>query len=388
MGVSYKSRLVLWTLAGGRCQFQGCNAPLLGDLISGDKALNKAYVAHIVAETPGGPRGDPVLSKQLVDDVSNLMLMCDPHHRLIDGPATWRDYPVERLQAMKVRHEARIETGHSLHEDRGSHILLYGARVGEHDVPLRFDLAAQALRPDRWAAEPRAIQLEMSGVMTADHEAAYWPLQAENLRRLFELRVRERIVRGDIRHLSVFALAPQPLLVECGRLLGDIAAVTVHQLHREPQGWDWRALRPPLAYQVGRPDGAGRRVALKLGLSATITDERIQAVLGQVPIWSISVERPHNDILHRTEDLAAFRSTLRTVFDDIKAQHGEDAVIHVFPALPVAAAVEMGRVWMPKADLPLVVHDQCRQAGGFRPRLTVGSVGDDAFYLQPETLDA
>ena len=30
------------------------------------------------------------------------------------------------------------------------------------------------------------------------------------------------------------------------------------------------------------------------------------------------------------------------------------SLLHVFPAMPVAAAVETGRVWMPKADLPLL----------------------------------
>lgn len=39
-----------------------------------------------------------------------------------------------------------------------------------------------------------------------------------------------------VHHLSVFALAPQPLLMELGRLLGDIVPAEVHQLHREAEG--------------------------------------------------------------------------------------------------------------------------------------------------------
>jgi len=82
--VSVKNRMVLWARAAGRCQYDGCNHPLIGDLISGRYELNASYVAHIVAEDPNGPRGDPVRSPVLADDVRNLMLMCDPHHRLID----------------------------------------------------------------------------------------------------------------------------------------------------------------------------------------------------------------------------------------------------------------------------------------------------------------
>jgi hypothetical protein len=31
--------------------------------------------------------------------------------------------------------------------------------------------------------------------------------------------------------------------------------------------------------------------------------------------------------------------------------------------VPVSVAVEIGRVWMPKADLPLQIYDQSKQDG-------------------------
>ena len=74
----------------------------------------------------------------------------------------------------------------------------------------------------------------------------------------------------------------------------------------------------------------------------------------------------------RTEgDLGDFRRLLRRLLDRIKFVHGEAGLINVFPALPVSAAVEVGRVWMPKADLPLRVYDQNRTAGGFIPALEI-----------------
>jgi hypothetical protein len=54
------------------------------------------------------------------------------------------------------------------------------------------------------------------------------------------------------------------------------------------------------------------------------------------------------------------RSALGTSGDT----HGEHAVIHVFPALPVPAAVEVGRAWMPKADLPMIIYDRNRRRRG------------------------
>ena len=72
--VSPKTRAVLWARGAGRCHY--CNISLIGDYISGNEDANFGFVAHIVADKPTGPRGDPIRSPQLEDDVSNLMLMC------------------------------------------------------------------------------------------------------------------------------------------------------------------------------------------------------------------------------------------------------------------------------------------------------------------------
>jgi hypothetical protein len=56
--------------------------------------------------------------------------------------------------------------------------------------------------------------------------------------------------------------------------------------------------------------------------------------------------------------LARFKEVMRKAFDAIKSTHGQNATLNVFPAMPVATAVEMGRVWMPKADLSMIIYDQ------------------------------
>ncbi|WP_139301644.1 SAVED domain-containing protein, partial [Pseudomonas syringae] len=166
-------------------------------------------------------------------------------------------------------------------------------------------------------------------------------LQRANLFRQFEIAVRSQVERQSIRHLSVFPLAPQPLLIEPGRLLGDIVPATVHQRHREPASWAWQPDQPAITYQVGEPMGpTGTVVALKLAVSAEVTDDRIQAVLGEdVAIWSITAVDPHNDILRRPEDQAEYRRLLRRLLNRVKAIHGQDTPIHVFTALPASLAV-------------------------------------------------
>ena len=66
------------------------------------------------------------------------------------------------------------------------------------------------------------------------------------------------------------------------------------------------------------------------------------------------------------DDLREFRRLVRSMLDAMKAAHGEAATISIFPALPVSAAVEVGRVWMPKADLPLLIYDEQKPRGFVR----------------------
>lgn len=361
--VSANTRNILWARSAGRCQY--CNKPLIGDLVSGNDRLIRALVAHIVSAKPDGPRGNPVRSPLLVDDVRNLMLLCYEHHRLIDVEDE-AGHPEHRLLAIKAAHEERVDILTELTEDRQTHILTFGAPIGSLEAPLSYPSVRMAALPNRYPAEGRAIQLEMTGCKYRDHEPAYWAFQQENLWRQFSEKIRGRIEAGTIRHLSVFGLAPQPLLIELGRLLCDICPADVHQLKREPKGWGWLPDGNPIRFHTTTSEGRTSTVALKLALSATVTDDRIHRVLGpDVPIWSITADEPHNDIMRRADDLRTYRRLLRSTFDRIKALNGSHAVIHVFPALPVSAAIETGRVWMPKADLPLVLYDENRHFGGF-----------------------
>ena len=95
----------LWTRAGGRCEF--CNDYLLQDSLT-RKDANFSNVAHIVAVSLAGPRGDHPMPHEQRDEIGNLMLVCRKHHALIDSPEYVAEYSVERLQAMKETHEARI----------------------------------------------------------------------------------------------------------------------------------------------------------------------------------------------------------------------------------------------------------------------------------------
>jgi hypothetical protein len=361
--VPEKVRLRLWGKAAGRCEYEGCNAPLWLDSLT-QAEFNAAYLAHIIADRPDGPRGDPVLSEQLKADLSNLMLLCDAHHRLIDKEDV-AGHSVERLRNMKIRHEDRISLLGAVGPNKQSHVLLYGANIGVHSSNLSLRKAAEAMVPEWYPAEPRALELGLANSSFTDQDPVFWELESTHLRRLVAQQIRPRLAQGSVHHLSIFALAPQPLLALLGYLLSDIPAAEVYQLHREPPNWKWQTNSKHAEFVIEEPGTITGEPALIVSLSATVIRSRVEAVLRSPTLWKLSHPSPHNDILKTKQQSSAFRVAARRLMDRIKARHGQEATIHVFPAMPVALAVELGRIIMPKADLPLRIYDENRSTGGF-----------------------
>jgi len=125
-----------------RCEYRGCRVPLWLDALT-KAEFNTACIAHIYGDSPGGT------SELLATDISNLMLMCDEQHRLIDKGAV-AEHPVARLVEMKTEHEARVELLGGLGPELASEVVMYGANVGEHGATITMEQATEAMTPVRY----------------------------------------------------------------------------------------------------------------------------------------------------------------------------------------------------------------------------------------------
>lgn len=89
----------LWGRAANRCSFPECRIELT---TKGDATL-LGEMAHIIAETSNGPRGNTSISKDQLDEYPNRILLCPTHHTEIDkNPGKWT---VEKLKKIKQEHE-------------------------------------------------------------------------------------------------------------------------------------------------------------------------------------------------------------------------------------------------------------------------------------------
>lgn len=101
MAIADRTRKILWAKAGGRCSI--CRVQLVTEGTDGDDPSVFGEEAHIVAQSPNGPRAGHVAR---VDAYDNLILLCSKHHKQIDDQVS--HFTIERLRETKEAHESWI----------------------------------------------------------------------------------------------------------------------------------------------------------------------------------------------------------------------------------------------------------------------------------------
>lgn len=367
------TELLLVARAAGRCEFRGCNEFLYVHPLTGE-AGNFGENAHIVAFRRGGPRGDASGRPANIDDPDNLMLLCRRDHKLIDDNEA--RYTVDELRAHKREHEARIKRVTALGPSMQTTVVRFTARIGDFKPTIGQAEVAAALLP-RYPAD-WFCNIDLNG-LGAETPGAMYDLAC--------CRIDQEIgklhaVGADLertQHLSLFALAPIPLLIKLGHAVGNKVATDFYQCHRDKADrWSWYEGEEPVQYKVTmRQHGAGAtKVGLVLALSGPVPAESLPAIIDpSFMVYEIGLANrlPTTSFLRQREDLEAFRDAYRTLLARIRGEHPGLVELHLFPAAPAPVAVACGFDLLPKVDPVLVIYDNVKEEGGFMKRLTVNN---------------
>ena len=342
----------LWAKAAGRCEF--CNRIVYEDSETTEDN-NNAQIAHIVAFSENGPRGDEELSKLLDGHDENVMLLCAEHHHLIDHEGKEK-YSVEILRQMKHDHEERVRLVTELKDDRKTECLSYTAVIGDKMPTVSDADIRNALWHNRRYPKSRQALRIMGNNGVKDWDPDYWSSEEKRLVNEFN-RLVDNGSESEGVHYSIFALAPQPLLVKLGALLGSLRKFDVYQRNRDTQSWAWQD-EGSTSFIFDRPECADGKAVFILALSATAIINQVKNQLkdSENSFWVLSADNPGYNCITNKEQLAVFRSKVEDVLDDIRSR-SKASEIHVFMAVPCSCAVEFGRAWMSKADLPLVLYN-------------------------------
>ena len=89
---------------GNECAYPGCTAPIVDD----DSGIVVGEISHIKGKSPQGPRYDPNQTREERNGYENLLLMCNPHNKIIDHEDTRDKFPVNLLREFKTKHESKF----------------------------------------------------------------------------------------------------------------------------------------------------------------------------------------------------------------------------------------------------------------------------------------
>ncbi|MCD8293682.1 MAG: SAVED domain-containing protein [Clostridia bacterium] len=341
----------LWGRAAGRCEFRGCNKPLYEHYLTKAKC-NVSNLAHIIADSPHGPRGEQITSEELAKDPDNIMLVCPDCHKYIDHEGKDMN-PPSVLRAMKKRHEDRVRRLTDLNEDIKAYIVTYTSPIGDAIPDLTFSQLQQTIVPEYYPAVDYCIELGGEDTVELDWQQM-WAIREKDLVRKCQMRVLERMDSWDNKRIALFALAPMPLLVKLGTMLNRKHEVVVYQRRRTAE-WTWPSEDAHVEFIINRPSDTSHEPVLVMSLSFSII-ERISRLRPNASIWELTISSPSTDFLKARTMLDDFGNEVERLLDEIsKAAVGQS--LDVYMAVPVACAVEFGRAWMQKANMPLNLYD-------------------------------
>lgn len=370
--IPVKTQLQLWVVSAGRCQFPGCNEFVLQDKTTLSEG-NYANIAHIISWTPTGPRGDTALSSKLGKDISNLMLMCLRHGKMIDTKKNIPLYTVDFLKKCKETHESRIKIQTSIDTSRKTTAVRLQTNIRGRLVTVsQPDVYTALVAAGRYPYDEKGIHIDLTNLHYSADKSSW-----ETATKQIDATLSSALTVGNDErkddHFSVFGIAPIPVLAYLGFKLGNTTPADIYIKLRE-KPWSRTSSDPKLAFKLARPRSKdkAKAVALSIAISGTTSRSEIEKHLGKgIPVYEIKIKKSQIDQIECIEDLESFRKLYRETIDEIRELHGKKCKIHLFGAMPTCTAIICGREIIHGVDPTIVLYEHLSQDEGFIPALTI-----------------
>lgn len=362
----------LWGIAAGRCEI--CNQILYLDPAFGTSG-NFAEKAHICGVGQNGPRHKNSMTKDEVNRIDNLMLLCPSCHKMIDNSPD--DFAEGLLIKLKREHEDRVRLVTDIKGSQTCRMVTYFVNIDSQKEVFDENLFRWALiLAQRVPLQSSIIELHDSTDTRYSADKFGFEKKASALSANF----RDMFGRiHDKESIAVFALAPQPLLIKLGTLINDQYNAMAFQCHREGHKWAWKeGTAIPEFLQMKTRESNSNKVALVIDLSGPVKDERITSILGEdITIYHFTLKNHNRNFVSNVGVQGAFINAIRPFIEEIKNSKQRPSIVHVFPVMPASLNVRFGMDYMPKADLPWVIYEQADTTDGFFETITIGGTNHD-----------
>lgn len=360
----------LWGASAGVCEFRGCQEVLYLHHVTMTEG-NFSQRAHIEAVSEKGPRYRELMPNEELNSYENLMLTCHRCHKLIDDNP--EIYTVDILKEMKREHEKTIYD--LLKVRRNQQTCMYKYFVNISNIQPIYDdslFCRAVVLNGKLPKEKYATALAETKIPFKDGDENFYSIHTQALeqsRSILDASINKN------ENISIFALAPIPLLIKLGSIVSDISNATVYQCHREGEKWAWKEKdNKKIRYKVSKIEGDIKEdcVALNLSLSADISQDRIIKSTGNIITYKITINEPSLGFAKTENIVDDFVKTFRETMEKIKEENPTIKGIKIYPAIPNSIAVRLGMNYMPKTDPNLILYDNINNDKGFIETIIIG----------------
>lgn len=372
------AKIQVWAASAGRCAI--CKQYLAESSDTGQQVL-VGEVAHIAgtSEGRGSPRGSSDVPVEDRGKSENLVLLCRDSHKTIDTPEFWDMYPEEELRKIKRTHEHQMKQLSGLSPDNKSTVLrITGGVRGATKSISRSSVSWALLRSGKFPvfALERGHDYEIDlrhipGEMEGNDE--YLRSAIHHVRSGID-ELNSLIKRDEVASVSVFAFARIPILIAAGAMLDDKVPADFYPASRTGElAWGWGDNTNIEEFSISELGGSESSVLVVLSISGTVDFAKIPSEISGATTYCISPAEgaPHPEIIGNSETLDNFSKTWRTFLALIERDHPEVDSIAVIGALPLTAALSVGRHRMLDVQPPLRVYDLPVDGDGYMFQIEV-----------------
>lgn len=239
-----------------------------------------------------------------------------------------------------------------IHKPNKTLVVMYAANIANDTPLLSYKMATDALPEDYEPIEGSPLRLQVDN---DPDDPEFWEKEANYLENAFLTKILPYMQLSKVNHVSLFSMASMPHLTKLGSLLNEKYSVEVYQKHRNPDNWNKLNECTP-DYILNRPTDTTKQPVLVFSLSDKIYP-RIKKLYGDnASIWELTVPNPNMDMMRTKKQQVNFCDISRELLSEISGSSNFDSIkIHM--AMPIATAVELGRVWMSKSHKALELYD-------------------------------
>ncbi len=363
--VSPTTQVKVWARAAGRCTL--CARSVL-DSRSFFHTVLIGQMAHNVGATDndGSPRSASDLTLKERSLEGNLLLLCPDCHRMIDDKVNEGLYTQDLLEAKKSEHELRVAKATNFEILRRTMVVTTKSRVRGTNTTVSEREVAEAMVDAGLVAhmsDGRPVHIVIK-FDDDEQDSWVWDRGIKQIRDALE-ELNHAGEDGRVDHVSLFPLAPIPLLVYLGSRLDDKLTVSVFDRHRggHRNVWCWPKQdgpAPTFQVETQSSQGSETEVVAAVSVSGSVSVGDLPEDLSPLPLITLAPQSGSAapGLIGSEVALDAFSKAWRQLLADVEALWPQATQLHVIAAVPASAAIRMGQHRMRDVHPGFIVYQR------------------------------